>query len=139
MAKQIGKLAGLVATAAWLVSMAVSLSAQAAKSPEAAKLVNPAKPTAESLAAGKTAYLKYCKFCHGADADGKPTIVPKGTPPANLIDAKWEHGATDGEIFMIIKEGIAPKFEMKAMKTKITDPEIWNVVNYLRSIGPKTK
>jgi mono/diheme cytochrome c family protein len=135
---QISKAAALGMTAAWLVSIAVGVSAQV-KNPEAAKLVNPAKATPESLEAGKTAYLKYCKFCHGADADGKPTIVPKGTAPANLIDAKWEHGSTDGEIFMTVKEGIAPKFEMKAMKTKMTDPEIWNVVNYLRSIGPKTR
>jgi len=134
---QIGKLTGLVATAAWLVSMAVSLSAQAAKSPEAAKLVNPTKPTAESLAAGKAAYLKYCKFCHGADADGKPTIVPKGTPPANLIDAKWEHGSTDGEIFTSIKNGVPPEFNMTPFKDRLKDEDIWNVVNYLRSIAKK--
>ena len=50
----------------------------------------------------------------------------------------WDHGSTDGEIFTNIKDGIGPKFDMKAMKAKIPmDTDIWNIVNYLRSLGPK--
>ena len=129
----------LMAGATWLVTLAVAVSAQTANPPDAAKLKNPTKATAESLAAGKVTFLKYCKFCHGEAGDGKGTLIPKGTTPSSFIDATWDFWSTDGEIFTNIKEGIGPKFNMKAMKMKIMDPDIWNVVNYLRSIGPKTK
>jgi mono/diheme cytochrome c family protein len=136
---QVSKAVMLAVAAAWLVSVGVAVSAQGVKNPEAAKLKNPAKATAESIEAGKTAYMKYCKFCHGEDAKGNGALAPKDTHPPNLIDATWDHGSTDGEIFTNIKEGVGPKFDMKAMKAKMMDADIWNVVNYLRSIAPKTK
>ena len=118
-----------------LASAGPSLYAQG--NPDAAKLKNPVKPTAASVAAGKTAYGKYCKFCHGEDAKGNGALAPKDTHPPNLIDATWDHGGSDGEIFSSIRDGIGPKFDMKPMKAKMMDPDIWNVVNYLRSLGPK--
>jgi mono/diheme cytochrome c family protein len=136
---QVSRAAMLAVAAAWLVSLGVAVGAQAVKNPEAAKLKNPARKTAESIEAGKTAYMKYCKFCHGEDAKGNGALAPKDTHPPNLIDATWDHGSTDGEIFTNIKDGIGPKFDMKPMKAKIMDADIWNVVNYLRSIAPKTK
>jgi mono/diheme cytochrome c family protein len=117
--------------------MAFSASASAQGNADAAKLKNPVKPTATSIAAGKVAYGKYCKFCHGEDAKGNGALAPKDTHPPNLIDATWEHGSTDGEMFTNIKDGIGPKFDMKPMKAKMMDPDIWNVVNYVRSLAPK--
>jgi mono/diheme cytochrome c family protein len=108
-------------------------------SPEGKKMVNPVKATPDSIAAGKTVYLRSCRFCHGEDAKGAAATAPKTiTPPSNLTDEKWDRGSTDGEIFMVIRNGAGPKFEMKANKV-LKDEEIWNIVNYLRSIGPKTK
>jgi len=129
----------VLAAAVWLVAIGVAASAQGTGNPEAAKLKNPVKATPESIAAGLTLYGKYCKFCHGADAKGNGALAPKDTHPPNLIDATWEHGSTDGEIFTNIKEGIGPKFDMKPMKAKIMDPDIWNIVNYVRSLGPKAR
>lgn len=126
----------VAAAAAWIVSFAVAAGAQV-KNPEAAKIKNPVKSTPESIAAGKTAYMKYCKFCHNDDATGNGPLAPKDTHPPSLVDATWDHGSTDGEIFTSIKEGIGPKFDMKPMKTKIMDTDIWNVVNYLHSIAKK--
>jgi mono/diheme cytochrome c family protein len=37
----------------------------------------------------------------------------------------------------VLKEGAGPKFEMKGLKNRLSDQDLWNVVNYLRSIGPK--
>ena len=42
---------------------------------------------------------------------------------------------TDGEIFTNIRNGIGPDSAMKSWKSRMTDAEIWNVVNYLRSLG----
>jgi len=35
------------------------------------------------------------------------------------------------------KNGVAPDFNMVPFKDKLKDDDIWNVVNYLRSLGPK--
>ena len=108
-------------------------------SPEARKVMNPEKPTPESIAAGKVSYLRSCRFCHGEDAKGAAATAPKTmTPPSDLTDAKWDRGSTDGEIFAVIRNGAGPKFEMKAQKdTVLRDTDIWNIVNYLHSVGPK--
>ncbi len=123
------------AVAVW--ALAVGATALNAQSKDAAKTKNPVKATPESIDAGKTAYNKYCKFCHNEGGTGNGALAPKDTHPPNLIDAKWDHGSTDGEIFENIKEGIGPKFDMKPMKAKMKDEDIWNVINYLRSLGPK--
>jgi mono/diheme cytochrome c family protein len=108
--------------------------AQAPKS-TAPKVKNP-PPTAESIAAGDDT-TEYCKFCHNEDGTGNGALAPKDTHPPNLVDATWDHGSTDGEIFANIKDGIGPKFDMKPMKAKMMDTDIWNVVNYLRSLAKK--
>ena len=106
--------------------------------PEARKLKNPVASTTTSATAGAAAYKKYCSFCHGATAKGDGPLAPKGTMPADLTDAKWDRGASDGEIFTVIMEGAGPKFDMKGFKGKLPDQDAWHIVNFLRSIGPKT-
>ena len=106
-------------------------------SPDGKKMKNAVASSAESIAAGKAAFQKNCRFCHGADAKGNGPMAPEGTHPSNLIDDTWDRGSTDGEIFLVIRDGAGPKFEMKGNKSKLTEPEIWNVVNYLRSLQAK--
>jgi len=130
-------LCAVFAVWAAVFTLNVGTSALSAQSKEAAKMKNPVKATPESIDAGKTAYNKYCKFCHNEGGTGNGALAPKDTHPPSLIDAKWDHGSTDGEIFENIKEGIGPKFDMKAMKAKMKDEDIWNVVNYLRSLAKK--
>lgn len=108
-------------------------------SPEARKLKNPVPPTPASIKAGAETFQKYCKFCHGAGAKGDGPMAPKGSHPANLTGDEWKRGSSDGEIFSVIRDGAGPEFVMKGFKSKLTDKEMWNVVNYLRSIGPKDK
>ncbi len=100
------------------------------------RLKNPVASTPASIAAGEATFKKNCRFCHGEDAKGDGPQAPKDTHPPNLTDAKWDHGSTDGEIFTVIKDGVGPKFDMKGYNSKMTPQEMWNVVNYLRSIGP---
>ena len=106
-------------------------------SPEGKKMKNPVASSAESIAAGKAAFTKNCRFCHGTDAKGNGPMAPEGTHPSNLTDATWDRGSTDGEIFLVIRDGAGPKFEMKGYKSKMTEPEIWNIVNFLRSLQAK--
>lgn len=121
------------------VAATVSISAQnPGGSPEGKKLKNPVAASPDSIKAGQASFQKYCRFCHGTDAKGNGPMAPQGTHPSDLTDtSKWTRGTTDGEIFMVIKEGAGPKFDMKGFKSKMTDQEIWNVVTYLRSLQAK--
>jgi mono/diheme cytochrome c family protein len=121
----------------WVGISAVGVSGQpAAGSPSAKTMKNPVPPTPESIAAGQKLYQKHCKFCHGADAKGNGPMAPEGTHPPNLIGDKLAHGSSEGEIFVVIRDGIGPKYDMKGFKSKLTAPEMWNIVNYLRSLDP---
>ena len=99
------------------------------------QMKNPVASSPDSIAAGKALFTKNCRFCHGADAKGNGPMAPEGTHPSDLTDAKWDRGSPDGEIFLVIQNGAGPKFDMKGYKSKMTDTDIWNVVNYLRSLG----
>lgn len=112
----------------------LALSAQA-QTPNAKALKNPVATSAASVAAGAATYKKYCAFCHADDAKGEGQMAPKDSHPPDLTDPKWEHGGTDGEIFAYIKDGGGPTSTMKPFGKKIMDPDIWNVVNFLRSLA----
>ena len=103
---------------------------------DAAKVRNPVAATPESIAAGKQIFTRNCATCHGINAEGGPgnDLIP---PAPDLTDDKWDHGSTDGEVFDVIKNGVAPDFNMIPWKDKLKDPDVWNVVNYLRSIAKK--
>lgn len=107
--------------------------------PEAAKQQNPVKPTAESIAAGKRMYGYDCAMCHGETGDGKGDLA--GDMKLQLTDfreAKSMQGVTDGELFYIIKNG---KGQMPAEGTRAKPEQIWNMVNFIRSLakGQKTE
>jgi mono/diheme cytochrome c family protein len=113
----------------------VSLDAQG--SAEGRKMKNPVASTAASVGAGRAAYQKYCRFCHGAEGRGDGPSAPKGSKPSDLTDAEWVRGSSDGEIFVVLRDGAGPKFEMKGFKGRMTDEDMWHVVNYLRSLSKK--
>ena len=112
-----------------------TLAAQTKSASAAVK--NPVASTPKSIATGEAVFQKYCRHCHGADARGDGPQAPKDTHPANLTDDKWDHGSTDAEIFVVIKDGVGPKYDMKGLNSKLTPKEMWSVVNYLRSLSPK--
>jgi mono/diheme cytochrome c family protein len=104
--------------------------------PEAAKLKNPVTPNEESIAAGHQLYIKRCAECHGDTGKGDGDMADMSDPkPANLSDADWKHGSTDGEIFTVIRDGVKGT-DMKPFSKKLTTHQMWDAVNYIRSIGP---
>jgi hypothetical protein len=105
-------------------------------SEEAKKVKNPVASSPASIAARKAAFTKNCRFSHGAEAKGNGPMAPEGTT-SDLTDDKWDRGSTDGEIFAVISNGAGPKFDMKGYKSKMSETEIWNVVNFLRSLQAK--
>jgi mono/diheme cytochrome c family protein len=105
--------------------------------PKLAARKNPVASNAASITAGRVLYAKNCRHCHGLRGKGDGPLAPKDPKPSDLTDAKWDHGSSDGEIFAVIWNGApAPKSEMKPMKGTLTEKNVWEIVSYLRSIGP---
>src|SRR5262245_12119071 len=105
---------------------------------EAKAMKNPVEATPKSIASGKTVYTKYCAECHGVAGDGvsekAKTLAEAGEPkPSDLTDDKWDHGSTDGEIFVNIRDGVGVRGAMKGLDGRpgISDSDMWNVVNYM--------
>jgi mono/diheme cytochrome c family protein len=121
--------------AALALACAARIVAAAQGNPEAAKVKNPIASSPESIAAGKAVYAK-CAPCHGVNGEGGPgnDLIPAAP---SLVDAMWDHGSTDGEIFDNIKNGVAPDFNMVPWKDQLKDNDIWNVVIYIRSMAKK--
>ena len=106
--------------------------------PAAAKLRNAVPVSPASIAAGQTLYQKQCAGCHGDTGTGDGAMGAELNPkPSNLADADWKHGSTDGEIFTVIRDGVKST-GMKPYGRKLTAHQLWDVVNYVRSLGPKT-
>jgi mono/diheme cytochrome c family protein len=117
-----------------LISSAKAQDAQPIP-PDAAKLVNPVKPTPESQARVKKMWGYECSMCHGNNGDGKGDVVAAMkltmkdyTDPAALKDI------SDGEMFYIIKNG---KGQMPGEGERAKPDEVWNMVIYIRSMAKK--
>jgi high-affinity iron transporter len=104
---------------------------------EAAKVQNAVPSTPKSIADGASVYNRSCASCNGRTGAGDgPAGKQLNPPPSNLVDSDWKHGTTDGEIFAVVRNGV-PKTAMKGFASKMTEHDIWDVINYVRSIGPQ--
>jgi mono/diheme cytochrome c family protein len=103
--------------------------------PEDAAKPNPVKPGAESLAKGKKLYGYDCAMCHGKDGDGKGDMAAdmKDMPDFTHHDALKSR--TDGELFYITRNGKGEDMPPEGDRAK--DEDIWNMVNYVRSLAKK--
>lgn len=105
--------------------------------PDAAKVTNAVPATPKSIADGGTVFNRSCASCHGKTGMGDGPAAKQLNPkPSNLVDAEWTHGTSDGEIFAVLRSGI-PKTAMKGFASKMTEHEMWDVINYVRSLAPK--
>jgi len=103
--------------------------------PDAQKLKNPVQSDAASLEEGRKLYLRHCASCHGPSGKGDGSMALAGGTPANLTDETWDHGSSDGEIFVVIRDGTTS--DMEPYKDRLTEKQMWQLVNYLRSLAQK--
>ena len=78
--------------------------------------------------------------CHGEKGNGVSevsTAMAEGeVKPSNLTDDRWDHGSTDGDIFVFIRDGAVGSAAMKGLNGRpgVGPTEMWNLVNYVRSL-----
>jgi mono/diheme cytochrome c family protein len=104
-------------------------------SPEDAARKNPVRFSEASVDRGKKVYNTQCALCHGEKGDGKGDLAKEMTltlPDFTKPDALAKR--TDGELFAIVSTGKDP---MPSQKGRMTEPQVWNLVNYLRALGGK--
>jgi len=99
--------------------------------PDAATAIpNPVKYDAASVDRGKKSYFLYCASCHGAKADGNGSAGASLKPkPANLSVMAGMH--PDGDFAWKIQNG---RGAMPGWKTVLSDAQIWELVNYIKSL-----
>lgn len=131
--------AAILAASLLLAASQAGVSAQATVggNPKAAAIKNPVNANTSSITKGRQAYTKACRHCHGVKGLGDGPLAPKNPSPADLTDGEWKYGSTDGEIFSVIANGVGGNSEMKGVRSEMTATDMWNIVNYLRSIGPQ--
>jgi mono/diheme cytochrome c family protein len=102
---------------------------------ESKTLENPFPFAENTVRAGHKIYARNCITCHGMDGKGD-TDVTKALPikPNDFTLGKFKFGNSDGEIFSVIKH--ATKSGMVPYAEKLKEPQIWHLVNYVRSLGP---
>jgi mono/diheme cytochrome c family protein len=103
--------------------------------PHAAAIKNPVASTPESISAGRRAYQRLCVRCHGPEGKGDGSAAGAGAQPSDFTDAQWDYGSSDGDLFSVIHDGTSS--DMEGYGERMSEADIWNVVNYIRSLGTK--
>ncbi|MDR4499577.1 MAG: c-type cytochrome [Candidatus Scalindua sp.] len=121
---------------------------QIKKVPEIVKIANPPHATKESIERGREIYMKKleCWKCHGESGRGDG-------PSAIKLTDEWEHpikaanltkpwkfkiGSAQKDIYRTIITGIAGT-PMPAFLTGNTEEELWDLTNYVTSLGIKNR
>jgi len=98
---------------------------------EAATLINPVAADTASIKRGRAIYAMNCIVCHGTGGRGDSPVAATLDPkPADLVVMAPMHPA--GDFFWKIKNGRGP---MPAWKDTLDENQIWDLVNYIKSLG----
>lgn len=129
--------AALIASLSWFPGTAPARAKLQESRKEARKIKNPVPVSVETVEAGKKLYQRHCASCHGPHAKGDGGMALSGGTPSDLTDDVWDYGSTDGEIFIAIRDGVSS--DMLGYKEKLEEKQIWQIINYLRDLGPESK
>jgi mono/diheme cytochrome c family protein len=124
----------LILVSSLIVSLSISLVAQPKPwvVPANFKTMKNAVAVGDaSTKAGLALYTKNCASCHGRAGlgDGVKARSLK-TFPGDFSKADFQK-QSDGDLFYKTKTG---RDEMPKYEGKLTDDDIWNVVNYMRTL-----
>ena len=106
--------------------------------PDAQTLANPVPTTDTSIATGAATYARLCATCHGGTGRGDGRLATAtaayGARPSDLTDTVSQHGDSDGELFVVIRDGVGPDYAMDGFGARLEETTLWHLVNYLKSL-----
>lgn len=88
---------------------------------------NPFNDQTNAITAGRRVYVDHCSHCHGENAEGT-----KKRPA--LTSDRIQHQASEGDLHWLLVNGSMKK-GMPSW-SKLGDPQIWQVIRYLKSLHP---
>lgn len=97
-----------------------------------AKMANPVKSDASSLATGKELWSQHCKSCHGKLGKGDGTKAESLAITCGDFSTDTYQNRSDGELFWKTMEGRKP---MPSFKQKLSETESWSIILYTRTFG----
>jgi mono/diheme cytochrome c family protein len=86
---------------------------------------NPYAEQPDAVAAGRRIFLDHCAHCHGDDANGT-----KKRP--SLRSPRVQQEATVGDLHWLLVNG--NRNQGMPSWVKLGDPQIWQVISYVRSL-----
>jgi mono/diheme cytochrome c family protein len=108
--------------------------ADAKTNSDAAK-TNPVKASPTSLQSGKKKYGQDCAMCHGKEGAGDGDLAEDmHLKLKDFRDAETLKDLSDGDIYSIINNG---KGKMMGEEGRLKPDEIWDIVNFVRSLPKK--
>jgi mono/diheme cytochrome c family protein len=126
--------AGFPAT---LLLIGLGILFMARPNPVSAEQANPIPASGESIAAGQALYSANCASCHGPTGKGDgPVGLTLNPRPADLSQHAIPGVHTDAQLYEWITNGF-PGSAMPAWKSKLSDTDRWNLVNFIRTLAPK--
>ena len=87
-----------------------------------------------AIAAGKTAYQRYCIQCHGQNFDGYGTVGQSFAPPPGDLRSTKVQSMHVGVLFKEISYGI-PDGRQPALAATMTVDERWHAIAFVKSLG----
>jgi mono/diheme cytochrome c family protein len=85
---------------------------------------------------GKELYARYCTGCHGVDGRGEAKTFRPNV--GNLAVQSYLDQVSDEYLFTAIKRGgaaVGKNATMPAWGNQLDDPQIWDVVAFVRTLG----
>jgi len=94
---------------------------------------NPVPPSVQSIEHGRKLFSQYCAACHGAGGRGDgPAAVSLTKRPEDLTRIAPPPYFPDGVVAYRIANG---REVMPAWKGVLRDGDIWDLINFIRSLG----
>jgi mono/diheme cytochrome c family protein len=102
---------------------------------DAQKLKSPVANTKKSIARGRVLFMQNCTSCHGENGKAEGSLVADAT---DLTSPQlYKSGTSEGEIFHSVRDGAGD--QMPAFKSQLdSETDIWNLVNFIRSLWPES-
>jgi len=91
---------------------------------------NPNTPGKESVARGKTLFDINCAMCHGRSSTERGRVGQRLSPPAPVLEPDLVRTRSDSHIFKAITFGFG---RMPPFRDKLSPPERWDLVNFVRT------